>query len=317
MATPTLHRSPTMLQDELFGRQMNHVLVRFHAIAGTQSSDWLSLVSTVRDDELVHNAFKALICGLDSTTTASVRRNRCAEIVPAIRQRLSSSDATRCLNMIHLVLLLSYQELLVWNNPKAWMMHIWGMSTIVQTLGPHAFKSVLELRTYRLIRLFNVSEMQHVAVLSELLRYTDARSGTFERIPPPKVIPGRPRVVIRALVRRLCQRLTGPHRRHHGFHPWSTRRNRPYPRRRRHHKASARWFIASRRCIEHLATPEAITALRTITRQIRQPRKRRARTQRRNPMQCINCTGCRALSIDLAAAQSTRTGLHRPSTMVD
>ena len=160
-----------MLQDELFGRQMNHVLVRFHAIAGTQSSDWLSLVSTVRDDELVHNAFKALICGLDSTSTASVRRHRCAEIVPAIRQRLSSSDATRCLNMIHLVLLLSYQELLVWNNPKAWMMHIWGMSTIVQTLGPHAFKSVLELRTYRLIRLFNVSILRTL-VIFELLPLT-------------------------------------------------------------------------------------------------------------------------------------------------
>lgn len=150
-----------MLQDELFGRQMNHVFVRFHAIAGSQSSDWLSLVSTVRDDELVHNAFKALIFGLDSTTTASARRHRCAAILPAIRQRLASPDATRCLNMIHLVFLLSYQELLVWNNPKAWMMHIWGMSTIVQTLGPHAFKSVLELRTFRLIRLFNVSTLQH------------------------------------------------------------------------------------------------------------------------------------------------------------
>jgi hypothetical protein len=160
LVTPPLLRSPSMLQDELFGRQMNHVLVRFHAIAGTQSSDWLSLVSTVRDDRLVHNAFRALISGLDSTTTASVRRHRCAEILPAIRQRLSSSDATRSLNMLHLVFLLSYQELLVWNNPKAWMMHIWGLSTIVQSLGPHTFKSTLELRTYRLIRLFNVNTLQ-------------------------------------------------------------------------------------------------------------------------------------------------------------
>jgi len=165
LIAPPLPRSPTMLQDELFGRQMAHVMVRFHAIAGTQSSDWLSLVSTVRDDELVHNAFKALICGLDSTTTASVRRHRCAEILPAIRQRLSSSDATRCMNMIHLVFLLSYQELLVWNNPKAWMMHIWGLSTIVQTLGPHAFKGVLELRTLRLIRLFNVSKRPALQLL--------------------------------------------------------------------------------------------------------------------------------------------------------
>jgi hypothetical protein len=148
-----------MLQDELFGRQFNHVLVRFHAIAGAQSSDWLRLVSTVRDDELVHSAFKALICGIDSTTKASVRRHRCAEILPAIRKRLASPDATRCLNMIHLVFLLSYQELLVWNNPKAWMMHIWGLSTIVQNLGPHAFKSPLELRTYRLIRLYDVSAL--------------------------------------------------------------------------------------------------------------------------------------------------------------
>ena len=166
LAAPPIPRAPSMLQDELFGRQMNHVLVRFHAIAGTQSSDWLNLVSTVRDDDLVHNAFKALICGLDSTSTASVRRHRCAEILPAIRQRLASSDATRCLNMIHLVFLLSYQELLVWNNPKAWMMHIWGLSTVVQSLGPHAFKIVLELRTYRLIRLFNVSSVQPVGIFS-------------------------------------------------------------------------------------------------------------------------------------------------------
>jgi hypothetical protein len=62
--------------------------------------------------------------------------------------------------MLHLVFLLSYQELLVWNNPKAWMMHIWGLSTIVQSLGPHTFKSTLELRTYRLIRLFNVNTLQ-------------------------------------------------------------------------------------------------------------------------------------------------------------
>jgi hypothetical protein len=68
--------------------------------------------------------------------------------------------------MIHLVFLLSYQELLVWNNPKAWMMHIWGLSTVVQSLGPHAFKIVLELRTYRLIRLFNVSSVQPVGIFS-------------------------------------------------------------------------------------------------------------------------------------------------------
>ena len=53
LAAPPIPRAPSMLQDELFGRQMNHVLVRFHAIAGTQSSDWLNLVSTVRDDDLV------------------------------------------------------------------------------------------------------------------------------------------------------------------------------------------------------------------------------------------------------------------------
>lgn len=149
-----------MLQDELFGRQMDHVLVRFNAIAGSQNLEWLNMVATIRDDELVHSAFKALICGLDSTTTPSARRHRCAEILPAIRQRLTSPGATRSLNMIHLIFLLSYQELLVWNNPKAWLMHIWGLSTIVQTLGSHAFRGILELRTLKQIRLFNVSDVQ-------------------------------------------------------------------------------------------------------------------------------------------------------------
>lgn len=147
-----------MLQDELFGRQMDHVLVRFHAIAGSQNLEWLKLVSIIRDDKLVHDTFKALICGLDSTTTTSTRRRKCVEILPAIRKRLSSLYGTRCVNMVHLVFLLSYQELLVWNNPKAWMMHIWGLSTIVQTLGPDVFRGVLELRTLRQFRLFNVSE---------------------------------------------------------------------------------------------------------------------------------------------------------------
>lgn len=159
-AAPPLPQSPTMLQDELFGLQMDHVLVRFHAIAGSQNLEWLNLVATVRDDKLVHNAFKALICGLDSTTTTSIRRQKCAEVLPAIRKRLSNPDETRCLNMIHLVFLLSYQELLVWNNPKAWMMHIWGLSAIIQTMGPYAFKGVLELRTLKQFRLFNVSNMQ-------------------------------------------------------------------------------------------------------------------------------------------------------------
>jgi hypothetical protein len=136
---------------------MDHVLVRFHAIAGPQNLEWLRLVSVIRDDKLVHDTFKALICGLDSTTATASRRRKCVEIMPAIRKRLSTLHGTRCLNMVHLVFLLSYQELLVWNNPKAWMMHICGLSTIVQILGPDAFKGVLELKTLRQVRLFNVS----------------------------------------------------------------------------------------------------------------------------------------------------------------
>jgi hypothetical protein len=160
LAAPPLPPPPSMLQDELFGRQMDHVLVRFHAIAGSQNLEWLTLVATVRDDELVHSAFKDLICGLDSTTTLTARRNRCAETLPAIRQRLASPGATHSLNMIHLIFFLSYQELLVWHNPKAWLMHIWGLSTIVQTLGHHAFRGILELRTLKQIRMFNVSDLQ-------------------------------------------------------------------------------------------------------------------------------------------------------------
>jgi hypothetical protein len=83
-----------MLQNDLFGCQIDHVLVRCHAIAGSQNLEWLNLVTTVRDDELVHSAFKALLCGLDSTTTPAARRHHCAEILPAIRQRLMSPGAT-------------------------------------------------------------------------------------------------------------------------------------------------------------------------------------------------------------------------------
>jgi hypothetical protein len=148
-----------MLEDEHFGYRMEHVLARFHAIAGERNLEWLRSVATIRDDQLVHIAFKALICGLDSTNTDAARRRRCAEILPAIRQRLSSSNAVKSQNMIHLIFLLSYQELLVWNNAKVWMMHISGLSAIVRNLGPHAFKGPLERKTLQQIRLFTVSEI--------------------------------------------------------------------------------------------------------------------------------------------------------------
>jgi hypothetical protein len=152
--------SPTMLEDEHFGNRMEHVLVRFCAIAGQRSSEWLRLVANIHDDELIHVAFKALIYGLDTAIPNSARRGRCTAILPAIRKRLSSSSAVQSQNTIHLIMLLSYQELLVWNNAKAWMMHISGMSAFVQRLGPHAFKGHLGRRTLQQVRLFTVSVMR-------------------------------------------------------------------------------------------------------------------------------------------------------------
>jgi hypothetical protein len=149
-----------MLEDERFGRQMDHVLVRFDGIAGHRGSEWLKSVASVREDELVHVAFKALICGLDSTASDRARRRQCAEILPAIRKRLSSSSAVQSQNMIHLIFLMSYQELLVWNNAKAWMMHISGLSAIVHNLGPRAFQGESERKTFQQIRLFKVSVLQ-------------------------------------------------------------------------------------------------------------------------------------------------------------
>lgn len=146
-----------MLEDERFGRQMDHVLVRFDGLVGHRGLDWIRSVASVRDDELVQVALKALICGLDSTTTDLVRRRRCADILPAIRKRLSSSDAMQSHNMIHLIFLMSYQELLVWNNAKAWMTHISGLSAVAQDLGPHAFNGESERRTFQQVRLFTVS----------------------------------------------------------------------------------------------------------------------------------------------------------------
>lgn len=161
-----------MLEDESFSLQMDHVLVRFYAIAGQRGVDWLRSVADVRDDELVHATFKALICGLDSTTTTPARQRRCAEVLPAIRKRISKSDAVHSQNMIHLIFLLSYQELLVWNNAKAWMMHISGLSAVVQTLGPHAFKTPSQLRTFQQIRLFSVGSKN----FQSLICFADERS---------------------------------------------------------------------------------------------------------------------------------------------
>jgi hypothetical protein len=62
---------------------MDHVLVRLHAIAGSQNLEWLKLVSIIRNDKLVHETFKALICGLDSTKTTRTRRRKSVKILPA------------------------------------------------------------------------------------------------------------------------------------------------------------------------------------------------------------------------------------------
>jgi hypothetical protein len=62
--------------------------------------------------------------------------------------------------MIHLIFLLSYEELLVWNNAEAWMMHISDLSAIVEKLGPRAFKGDLERKTLQQTRLVLVSGEQ-------------------------------------------------------------------------------------------------------------------------------------------------------------
>lgn len=145
-----------MLEDERFGLQMDHVLVRFSGLVGHRGLEWLKLIARNRDDDLVHIALKALICGLDSTSTDLARRHQCAVILPAIRKRLSSSDAVRSHDLINLIFLASYQELLVWNNARAWMMHLSGLSTIAQNLGPYAFKGEFERKTFQQVRLFTV-----------------------------------------------------------------------------------------------------------------------------------------------------------------
>lgn len=160
-STVRIPSSPPMLGDERFGLQMDHVLVRFDGLVGHRGLEWLKSVASSRNDELVQVALKALICGLDSTSTDLARRRQCAELLPAIRKRLSSSDAVQSQNMIHLIFLASYQELLVWNNAKAWMTHLFGLSAIVHNLGPHAFKGDFERRTFQQIRLFTVRYIQY------------------------------------------------------------------------------------------------------------------------------------------------------------
>ena len=211
-----------MLEDESFGLQMDHVLVRFHAIAGQIGLDWLQSVADVRDDQLVHATFKALICGLDSTTTAPARQRRCAEILPAIRKRISSPDAVHMKNMVHLIFLLSYQELLVWNNAKAWMMHISGLSAVVQTLGPQAFTTPSDLRTFQQIRLFTVSGRISLKCPYKIAIMTNVLKDSIELLPPSKFVPGDTKMADSALVAWRTERLARLRPGHPHIHSWST-----------------------------------------------------------------------------------------------
>lgn len=235
---PRVPRPPSMLEDESFGLQMDHVLVRFHAIAGQIGLDWLQSVADVRDDQLVHSTFKALIAGLDSTTTAPARQRRCAEILPAIRKRISSPDAVHMKNMVHLIFLLSYQELLVWNNAKAWMMHISGLSAVVQTLGPHAFTTPSDLRTFQQIRLFTVSGHTSSIGLLKSTPVANILEDSFELLPPSKLFPGDTKMADSALVPRCTEGLARLRPGHPHIHPRSTRSQRPSPARARHDETS-------------------------------------------------------------------------------
>lgn len=148
---------PVFSNDEKFGRHLHFVLPRFRAIAGEDGIAWLTAVAQIKEDVLLHEALKALVIGLDSTSKHSAQRRYCADVLSSTRLHLSHYSTQATHSTVMLTFLLSFHELLVWNNAKSWMMHLWGMSQFVRAMGPQAFTSPLTLMTFRWFRHFSVS----------------------------------------------------------------------------------------------------------------------------------------------------------------
>ncbi|KAM0716676.1 hypothetical protein Q7P37_008121 [Cladosporium fusiforme] len=152
-----LLREPRLSGDELFGRQLHFVLPRFKAIAGAEGLDWLTRVSKRKDNVLLQGALKALISGLDTTSKITTTRRRCTEVLPSARLWLSDPASRKSHDTVLLLFLLSFHELLVWSNAKAWMMHVWGLSEIMRAQGPRNFTAPFALKTFCWFRHFAVA----------------------------------------------------------------------------------------------------------------------------------------------------------------
>ena len=78
-------------------------------------------------------------------------------ILARFQDRLSNHQGFDLMNTLAVTIVLSYHELVVCNNPKAWVMHLNGMGRIIQMLGPVAFTSRPALHAFKWYRRFGVS----------------------------------------------------------------------------------------------------------------------------------------------------------------
>ncbi|KAL1583095.1 hypothetical protein WHR41_08304 [Cladosporium halotolerans] len=152
-----LLQSPSLTPDERFGRQLHFVLPRFKAIAGDEGYEWLARVAGQHDEPLLQGALRALVVGLDRNSTVAAQRRLCADVLPSTRRWLSHPDAPLSHSTVYLIFMLSFHELLVWSNAKAWMMHLWGLSKIIHHQGPQSFTAPFALRTFCWFRHFSVA----------------------------------------------------------------------------------------------------------------------------------------------------------------
>lgn len=152
-----LLQSPSLTPDERFGRQLHFVLPRFKAIAGDEGYEWLARVAGQHEEPLLQGALKALVVGLDRNSTVAAQRRLCADVLPSTRRWLSHPDAPLSHSTVYLIFMLSFHELLVWSNAKAWMMHLWGLSKIIHHQGPQSFTAPFALRTFCWFRHISVS----------------------------------------------------------------------------------------------------------------------------------------------------------------
>lgn len=143
-------------------------MTRFTSLIGLEGTTWITQLEFHNsDDALFQRIFDSFIIGLCSRPGPAFDEKytlgkEYAKILPLFQERLCHIHEVQQTTTLAITFLLSFYELFVWNDAKAWMMHLDGMMKIVKLRGPHAFKAGIDCMTFKWFRQFAVGSILFV-----------------------------------------------------------------------------------------------------------------------------------------------------------